>query len=1123
MDKIKIALIDVIGLTYDPTTIEKFGLGGSESAIIFMAKELNTVGFDVTVFNNCVDSRATPGVYGGVEYVDLKTLHEPNTYTCDVMVVSRTVAPFVDPTQMFAQLKQSASLKVLWMHDTFCDGDNLVEDLVVSGEIDEIFTLSDFHTSYVANCHHGPKRRNFEVLKNKIFMTRNGAKKYIDEVDIQAKDPNMFIYNASVTKGMLPLVEHIWPQVKRAIPEAVLTIIGGYYRFRDGAAPDAQEATLQKLVERTDLAELGITFTGVIPQREIADHLAKASFMIFPCAFPETFGISSLESMLYNTPLITTRFGALEETAVDLASYKIDYAIEPNGLFPHISQPDQVQRFVDTVIAAYRTPYLLQQKQQYCNIVHDIAGWDTVALQWKQHIYAKLGKYLPVDDYRAVMKINQRVHEVYGRRFSNPEEWASRYTTGQQAIIVISPFYNSAAYIGDCIRSVASQDYTHYRHILVDDASTDNGYDIALQTIAELPEHLQQNFEVIKNVDNRGSVFNYMSQIREAHRGSIIMLLDGDDALMPRNDILQKYNTLYAEGAEFTYGSMWSMIDNIPLVAQHYPSHVKKARSYRQYRFAWNMPYTHLRTFSAHLLKDVEDSHFMDENGEWLRAGGDTAIFYAGIERVDPQNIRVVTDIVYRYNDKNPLNDYKVNGDEQTRNANYVLGTAPEEVLMKKVATVSHPSSANKIKILIGIPTAKYIESECFKSIYDLDVPDNVEITFQYFYGYQIDQVRNLIAKWAEQYDYLFSVDSDIVLPKDALVKMLGHGVDVVSGVYVQRLNNDTIEIYRDNMFGGVSRIPLWHLQPPGLHEIAACGFGCALVKSSVITQMGYPQFVYTSALDHKDTSSEDTYFCAKARGIGARIFVDSTILCDHLGTTRYISQPVSPALVDELTELRRVSQLDSLPVAHKDYLASMKADGCAPKVIYDIGANVLHWARAVKSVWPQTPIIAFEAMNEVEPLYIEARIPYHLGVLSDTAKIVDFYQNTTFSAGNSYYRESGEFGTNADQIFAEGNIIKKQTASLDDVVAQYNFPLPDLIKMDVQGAELDVLKGAQKTLQSCNDLILELQEKQYNLGAPLAPVVIEYLKTQGFTLVMKFTSHSDVDGDYHFTRMKGR
>ena len=72
------------------------------------------------------------------------------------------------------------------------------------------------------------------------------------------------------------------------------------------------------------------------------------------------------------------------------------------------------------------------------------------------------------------------------------------------------------------------------------------------------------------------------------------------------------------------------------------------------------MPYTHLRTFKAGLLDDVDDSNFQDENKKWYRAGGDGSIFYTLIEKADPAKIKVVTDIVYSYNDINPLNDYKI-------------------------------------------------------------------------------------------------------------------------------------------------------------------------------------------------------------------------------------------------------------------------------------------------------------------------------------------------------------------------------------------------------------------------------------------------------------------------------
>lgn len=884
---IKIAIIDVIGLTYDATTIEKYGLGGSESAIIYMAKELQELGFQVTVFNHCDDSRAKEGIYDGVEYVNLQKLHHPNNYTCDVMIGSRSVVPFLSgehwennnmigksyPTNVFTQLQQSAKYKVLWLHDTFCSGDHLVEELVTQKYIDEIFTLSDFHTTYVSNCDHG-RKRNFEVLKNKIFMTRNGAKKWIPEVNITQKDPNLFIYNASITKGMLPLLEHVWPKVKTKIPQAKLTIIGGYYRFRDGAPPDEQEIKFHELTERDDFKTLDVTFTGVIPQPEIAHHLAKASFMIFPGAFPETFGISSLESLLYNTPIITTRFGALEETALDLACYKMDYAIEPNGLFPSIDKMNQVEKFVELTCDAYYKKYVHQQKMHYCNIVHDIAGWDTVALQWKQHIYKKLNMYLSVDEYRKVSRINQKVHEVFQRRFSNSEEWNVVRSYPQQPITVIAPFYNAEEYIRKCILSVASQDYDNYQMVLINDASTDNSLKIVQETLELFPEALRKKFIVINNEQNMGAVHNQVMGFLKASDDDIIMLLDGDDCLIPDNNIFHYYNTLYDGSTEFTYGSMWSQADDIPLIAQEYPEHVKETKTYRQHHFAWAIPYTHLRTFKKYLVNNIPLTEFQDDAGNWFRAGGDNATFYSILEQADPKKVKALQKIVYSYNDINPLNDYKVNGLEQDRTSKFIRNR----------------QDMKKKKILLAIPTNKYVEPETFKSIYDLDVPDDVEITFQYFFGYQIDQIRNLIANWAERFDYLFSVDSDIVLPQDTLVKLLSHNVDMVSGVYIQRKDGVEIpEIYRKNAQGGVSNVFITSLlSNKGLQEIDGCGFGCVLVKSDVIRKIGYPQFVYTSALNHANTISEDVYFCRRAQEVGAKIFVDTSIICRHVGKTEF-------------------------------------------------------------------------------------------------------------------------------------------------------------------------------------------------------------------------------------------
>lgn len=674
---LKIAIIDTVGLTYDGNTLKNRGLGGSESAVILMSKELVNIGFNVTVYNNCIDSQASPGIYDGVTYIDHTMLGKANELEIaetvyDVVISSRSVFPFF-PGSIYKFIPKS-KWKVLWMHDTFCKGDELLEEMVVSGTINEVFTLSDFHTNYTLNNEHG-KKRMFDVLKHKNFMTRNGAVKYIDEVDLSKKDRNHFVYNASVTKGLKPLLQYVWPDVKRLIPDAHLTVIGGFYRFRDGSAPDAQEKDLINFANDERYKKLGVTFTGVIKQQEIAEILSNATFMIYPADFPETFGISTLESLLYKTPLLTNRFGALEETAIDLACYKLDYPAVPNGLFPHINVADQADKFIKMTYAAYHNPYLLMQKQNYCDIVNDTYSWATVALQWKQHLYMRLGLFLPADEFRAASRLNEKVARVHGRRFNNEVDRRCYHSSGNQKIIsVITPFYNAENYIKNCIESVAQQDYDNYQMILVDDASTDNSYEVALETIKSLPQSIQNKISLTSNETNKGAVFNHINVLfNYVNEDDIVMLLDGDDWLVNNNTIFHLYNELYRQGAEFTYGSCWSLVDNIPLIAQDYPTHVKEQRSYRNHKFPWNMPYTHLRTFTRKLFSRVDENRFKDDEGNWLRAGGDGALFYEMIERADPNKIIAVKEIVCNYNDVNPLNDYKVNADQQNKNAKIIL------------------------------------------------------------------------------------------------------------------------------------------------------------------------------------------------------------------------------------------------------------------------------------------------------------------------------------------------------------------------------------------------------------------------------------------------------------------
>lgn len=214
--------------------------------------------------------------------------------------------------------------------------------------------------------------------------------------------------------------------------------------------------------------------------------------------------------------------------------------------------------------------------------------------------------------------------------------------------------------------------------------------------------------------------------------------------------------------------------------------------------------------------------------------------------------------------------------------------------------------------------------------------------------------------------------------------------------------------------------------------------------------------------------------------------------------------------------EIRKFSESLSFPPKHVQYLSQLRASGFRPKVIYDIGASFLHWTNIVSILWPDADIIAFDAWDKSEFLYKERDMKYFSGVLSDVdGKIVKFYQNDSLPMGNSYYRELPN-----PTVFPEDEYVIRKTRTLDSVVNENGFPLPDFVKIDVQGAEMDVIKGGLQTLGNAQHMIVEMQKVQYNEGAPLVDVTLPFIENLGWKCVAPLFCDNGPDGDYGFARV---
>ena len=174
------------------------------------------------------------------------------------------------------------------------------------------------------------------------------------------------------------------------------------------------------------------------------------------------------------------------------------------------------------------------------------------------------------------------------------------------------------------------------------------------------------------------------------------------------------------------------------------------------------------------------------------------------------------------------------------------------------------------------------------------------------------------------------------------------------------------------------------------------------------------------------------------------------------------------------------------------DLLTNMIRKNVKIDTIYDIGAYKGKWSKFLNETsLKKKNFYLFEANEEHEPSLRKLKFKYYIGVLSDKKKEVNFFSKAHL--GDSYFFEQ----TN----FYEKDIKPKVkiTNTLDEIIGEKNFPLPDFIKIDTQGSELDILKGGKKTTNNCSLIYLECPIIEYNLGSPNLSQYIQYLESIDF------------------------
>lgn len=188
----------------------------------------------------------------------------------------------------------------------------------------------------------------------------------------------------------------------------------------------------------------------------------------------------------------------------------------------------------------------------------------------------------------------------------------------------------------------------------------------------------------------------------------------------------------------------------------------------------------------------------------------------------------------------------------------------------------------SNMNLLIAIPTYENICSEVFKSVYDLDKCGH-RVDFEAVKGYDTATARNNIAAIVldGKYDYVLMLDSDTLLPKDALQNLLDPQEDIVLG-FCPKKNTKNSSSAHISVGDPSNQIRLTNMPSQDRIELLYGGMACAVIKADVFKRVPSPwfKFEWTQEFGH---TSEGYYFCVQARKCGYKIWGDARVRCGHL------------------------------------------------------------------------------------------------------------------------------------------------------------------------------------------------------------------------------------------------